>query len=129
MSPLARLILIGLAVGVVVIAVRLAGRWQRPAHPAVDLGDLGAHPGIVVFTSTECSNCSAALAVVETFDVPIRQVTYELEADELERAGVEAVPLTVVVGAEGSVLSVLTGVPRRRVLSRAISAAGFDGAR
>jgi hypothetical protein len=129
MNPAARLLLIGLAVVVVVVAVRLVGRWQRPRHPPVVLGDLGAEPGVVVFTSTECSNCREALTVVETFHVPIRQVSYELEAPELERAGVEAVPLTVVVGEQNAIFAVFAGVPRRRTLARAIAAAGLRGAR
>lgn len=129
MNPAARLLLIGLAVVVVVLAVRLIGRWQRPTHPPVALGDLGAEPGVVVFTSTECSNCREAITVVETFDVPIRQVSYELEGPELERAGVQAVPLTVVVGEKGAIAAVLAGVPRRRALARAIVAAGLRRAR
>ena len=129
MNPAARLLLIGLVVVVVVVVVRLMGRWQRPTHPPVALGDLGAEPGVVVFTSTECSNCRETLTVVETFDVPIREVSYELEAPELERAGVHAVPLTVVVGEECVIAAVLSGVPRRRVLARAIAAAGLRGPR
>ena len=69
------------------------------------------------------------LTVVETFDVPIRLVSYELEAPELERAGVQAVPLTVVVGEKGAIAAVLAGVPRRSDLARAIAAAGLRGAR
>ena len=129
MSPATRLLLIGLAVVVVVVAVRLVGRWQRPTHPPIVIGDLGAEPGVVVFTSTECSNCREAITVVETFDVPIRQVSYELEAPQLERAGVEAVPLTVVVGEQNAIVAVFAGVPRRRTLARAIAAAGLRGAR
>ena len=57
--------------------------------------------------------------------MPIRQVSHELEPGEFERAGVEAVPLTVVVDDSGAVSAVMTGVPRRRSLDRAISRAGL----
>lgn len=125
MTVALRLLLVLAAVLAVVVVARLIGRSQRPVHPAVDLDHLGAEPGLVIFTSTDCSNCRDALAEAERCGVPIRQVSYELEPTEFDRAGVEAVPLTVVVGDSGAVSAILTGVPRRRSLDRAVARAGL----
>lgn len=125
MTVALRLVVVLAAVLVVVLVVRLVGRSQRPTHPRIDLGHLGADPGIVVFTSTDCANCREALAVVETYRVPTRQVSHELESDEFDRAGVEAVPLTAVVGDGGVVTAVIAGVPTRGGLRRAVARAGL----
>lgn len=120
-----RLLIVLAAVLAIVVVARAIGRSRSPAHPAVDLGHLGAAAGIVIFTSTDCSNCREALGVVERRGVPIRQVSYELEPMEFDRAGVEAVPLTVVVGDSGTVSAVIAGVPPGRRLDRAIARAGL----
>lgn len=125
MTVAVRLVAVLVAILVVVVVVRLVGRTQRPSHPPIDLGHLGSAPGIVLFTSTDCANCREALAVVETYGVPTRQVSHELEPDEFNRAGVEAVPLTAVVGGGGVVTAVIAGVPTRRRLGRAVSQAGL----
>ena len=109
------------AVGV----ARLAARWQRPVHRPPDLHGLGMPAGIVLFTSTECRNCRNALAAAEDTGAPIRQITHELEPDVFEKAGVEAVPLTAVVGGDGSVTATFAGVPPARRLRRALRGAGF----
>lgn len=119
-----RVIVVLVAILLVIVAARLIGRWQRPSHPALDLGDFGPRPGIVLFTSTDCVNCKSARAVVESLRVPVREVTWELEPAVLERLGVEAVPLTVVVDAEGRIELLTAGVPRRRSLQRAATRAG-----
>ena len=100
----------------------LAARWSRPSHPRVHLDALGLPSGLVIFTSTDCPTCGRARSVAEGFDVPIREITHELEPALFDRAGIEAVPLTVVVDGEGGVVAQFTGVPRRRALGRAIRA-------
>lgn len=116
------------AVGVLALAAvgigLVAARWSRPSHPTVDLDGLGLPPGLVLFTSTGCSTCLEARVVAESFAVPIREVTNELEPALLERARVEAVPLTVVVDRSGRVVARFAGVPRRRALAKAIRKAG-----
>ncbi len=121
----ARIAVVLVIVVIVVIVVRLLGRWQRPAHPAIDLGDLGPRPGIVLFTSTDCVNCERARAIVESLGVQPREVTWELEPARFDAVGVEAVPLTVVVGGDGTVELLAAGVPRRRSLQRAAGRAGL----
>ena len=120
-----RLALVIALVVVVVVVVRLIGRWQRPSHPPIDLGDVGPRPGVVVFTSTDCANCRETMALVGSLGVEVREVSWELEPGVQEAVGVEAVPLTAVVDADGSVEALLTGVPRKRALHRALQRAGL----
>jgi glutaredoxin len=119
-----RVIVVVVAILLVIAVARLIGRWQRPSHPALDLGDLGPRPGIVLFTSTDCVNCKRARTVVESLEVPVREVTWELEPKLLEAVGVDAVPLVAVVDGEGRIELLTAGVPRRRPLRRAAQRAG-----
>jgi hypothetical protein len=125
MSVLARLALIVALIVIVVAAARLIARWQRPPHPSIDLGDFGPRPGLVVFTSTDCSNCKEALAVAGDLGVEVREVAWELEPAVQEAVGVEAVPLTAVVDADGNIEALMTGVPKRGPLERAVRRAGL----
>ncbi len=123
------LIRLGVVVALAIVAVavaRAAGRWQRPSHPPVDVSDLAPTPGIVVFTSTDCSSCKAALAAVEATGAQVREVTWELEGATLEDRGVEAVPLTVVVDTAGRAVGQVAGVPPRRWLRAAWKRATAD---
>ena len=113
------------AIVVVIGAVRLFARWQRPSHPPVDAAGLGEEPGVVIFTSTDCANCEKARRVIGSLDVPIREVTWELEPSVFEDRGVEAVPLTAVVDASGRVEYLTAGVPRKRSVVRAAERAGL----
>jgi hypothetical protein len=122
-----RVVLVVVAVLLVIAAARLIGRWQRPSHPALDLGDFGPRPGVVMFTSTDCVNCKRARAVVEALGLEAREVTWELEPAVLEALGVEAVPLTAVVDSEGRIELLTAGVPRRKALLRAATRAGVVG--
>jgi hypothetical protein len=115
-----------LLVVMVVVAVRVVARWQRPGHPPIELGDLADTPGIVLFTSTDCVSCSSARAIAESLGVPIREVTWELEPSLMERVGVEAVPLTAVVGTARTVAWIGAGVPSERTLRAASRRAGLS---
>lgn len=125
MSIAIRIALVLVAILLVVLVVRLIGRWQRPSHPPINIRGFAAEPGVVVFTSTDCSNCEEALAVVESLGVPLRQVTWELEPSVFEEVGVEAVPLTAVVNADQAVELLAAGVPRRASLRSAAQRAGL----
>jgi hypothetical protein len=114
-----RLLVVGGSAIVVVAAALATRRWQRPTHERVDVAGLALPPGIVIFTSTDCATCKQAIARVRGTGVPVREITWELERAMLERARVAAVPLTLVVGPDGSVLDQIVGVPRRRRLKRA----------
>lgn len=96
-------------------------RWQRPGHPPIELDDQAFEPGIVMFTSTDCPTCKDALDAVRKLDVPLREVTWELEGRVLEALGVATVPLTVFVGPGGESLDQIVGVPRSRRLAKAVA--------
>jgi hypothetical protein len=117
-----RALLAALAVGVVVGGAMLTRSLQRPGHPTLVLTAAGFSPGIVMFTSTDCTTCKDALSAVRPLDVPLREVTWELEAQVLERLEVSAVPLTVFVGPGDAVIDQIVGVPSARRLARAEAA-------
>lgn len=121
-------------VGVLVVAAVIgvaAGisyllRRNTTYHPPVDIAGLGLPPGLVVFTSTNCRRCKDALAAARHVGVPMREVTYELESDLQQRAGVSGVPLTVVVDPSGRAVAQLAGPVRLRKLQRAVARAGLS---
>lgn len=115
-----RALVVGVVIALALLIAWVASRLARPHHPPVDVGDLASRPGVVVFTSTDCSSCKEALAVARSQSLPVREVTNELESARLEAAGVLAVPLTVVVDGTGSQVASFAGVPRRRALRRAV---------
>ncbi len=120
-----KVLLVMAAIVLVVLLARLAGRWQRPRHPDVDVSSIRTDAGIVLFTSTDCSTCAEARRVAEATDLAVREVTWELEPGAFSAVGVEAVPLTVLVGAGGFAVSVFAGVPRRGALRRALRRSGL----
>ena len=115
-----------LTVAGVLLAAAGGALWawrRRPHHPLIRAAGLELPPGVVVFTSTKCSKCKDVIATVKALDVPLREVTYELEADLQERAGVSGVPLTVVIDHKGSLVAQYAGRVRPRALQRALARA------
>jgi hypothetical protein len=121
-DPAGRLLLVVAAAAVAVLAVRFSGR-RRPAEQDVDLTGLGLPPGVVLFTSTACGNCTAARAQLAVGGIRPREVTWELEPDLVSRSGVDGVPFTAVIDAQGDVLDQWSGVPPRWWVSRAAATA------
>lgn len=120
---------LGVVVAVIVLASALAfviGRLSRPTHPGISVGDLGDRPGVILFTSTTCSTCKETIALYENLGVPFREVTNELEPQRFDEWGIVAVPVTVVVDAEGTAIRTFSGSPRKRPLLAALSAAGIE---
>ncbi len=113
-------------VAVAVFAAYLARRLARPVHPAITVGEVGDRPGVVLFTSTDCGNCKEAISILQRASIPFREVTHDLEPQRFDTWDVLAVPLTVVLDAEGNIVDSMTGVPRRRALIRAVQAAGIE---
>lgn len=119
-------IVVVLVVAVVAILIALVARkLVRPIHPGITVGDVGDRPGVVLFTSTDCTNCKEAIASLKAESVPFREITHELEPQRFESWTVLAVPLTVVLDADGGVVEMMSGVPRRRTLRKAIRVAGI----
>jgi len=125
MTSFVSVVVVLVLVLVVVAFARLAARWQKPPHPPVDLDGIGERPGVIVFTSTDCTTCSEAMRVVDEAGTSVREVTWELEPHLFDRYHVEAVPLVAVLDDEGRSLFFETGVPNRNRFRAAIRAAGI----
>lgn len=116
------------AFGLVVLALSIAyvaSKVRRPIHPAIVVGDVGDRPGVVLFTSTDCSTCKKAIARLKAASVPFREVTHELEPTRFESWEVMAVPLTVFLNESSEPVALLTGVPTDRAIRRAALRAGL----
>lgn len=126
MNPQAvRILIIVLVFGLALFAAMAARKLRQPVHPKLSVGDVGDRPGVVLFTSTDCGNCKAAIAVLKDESIPFREVTHDLEPHRFENWDVLAVPLTVVLDADGGVVKMMSGVPQRRALIRAVRIAGI----
>lgn len=113
---------------VVVVAIGVAAvlrKISKPPHPDIVVGDAGDRPGVVLFTSTDCGNCKETIALLKAESVAFREITYDIEPQRFESWVVLAVPLCVVLDAEGEVVETMSGVPRLRTLKRALRRAGI----
>ena len=120
-------LIVALVVVVVALGVAyLAKKVRRPIHPEVVVGDIGDRPGIVMFTSTDCSTCKKAIDRLKAASLPFREVTHELEPARFETWEVVAVPLTVFVDVDSHVVAALTGVPSKRAIADAARRAGVS---
>ena len=108
---------------VVVVSVRLLAA-RRPTQGRITLS--GFADVIVLFTSTDCSNCADARQAFKAAGVVVREITWELEGPVLEAAGVTEVPTAVVLGAAGETLDQVSGVPTARRVRRMAAMLG-DG--
>ena len=125
MTPPVSVVVVLVLVLVVVAVARLVARWQKPPHPPVDLDGIGERPGVIAFTSTDCTTCSEAMRVVDEAGTSVREITWELEPQLFDRYHVEAVPLIAVLDDMGRSLFFETGVPNRRRFRAAIRTAGI----
>ncbi len=121
-DPVVRLVALATAALIVVVLARMVGGHGQTPQP-IDLRGAGLPGGLVLFTSTECANCATVRSMLAATGLRPREVTWELEPATMERAGVGAVPLTVVVDGDGAIIEQWTGVPSRRWVSRAVAAA------
>lgn len=126
MTPLVSVIVVLILALVVVVAARLIARWQKPPHPPIDLDGIGDRPGVIVFTSTDCTTCSEAMRVVDDAGRSVREVTWELEPQLFDRYHVEAVPLIAVLDDMGRSVYFGTGVPSVSRFRTAIRKAGIE---
>lgn len=114
-------------VGVALVAAFIATKVRKPIHPDIVVGDVGDRPGVVMFTSTDCSTCKQAIARLKESSIPFREVTHELEPTRFESWEIVAVPLTVFLDSASTVVAMLPGVPSRRALRKAAANAGVLG--
>jgi len=121
----ARLLIV---VGVLAFAGLVAyviGRFTKPPHPSLTVQPDGDRPGVVLFTSLECTTCKETITLLRSTGVPFREITNELEPQRFEAWRVLAVPLTVVLDGQGSVIEAIAGVPSARKLTGAMRSAGI----
>ncbi len=123
-DPVVRLAIAAVVIAVAVGVSYLAKAVRKPMHPSIVIGDVGDRPGVVLFTSTDCSSCKKAIARLKELSVPFREVTHELEPNQFEAWEVVAVPLTVVIDDDGDAVDVISGVPPKRHLLKAARSAG-----
>ena len=124
MAEIAGRVLLVVAVLAIAALVAYVAR-RRPHHPPVDISGLNLDPGLVVFTSTDCRRCKVVLASAKATGAPLREITYELEAHLQEQVGVTGVPLTIVVGRDGTAAAQFAGLVGQSRLRRALSRAGM----
>jgi glutaredoxin len=127
-DPVARLLVAGGVIAVSLLIAVAASKFTRPLHPSVVVGEVGDRPGVVLFTSTDCTTCKKAIERLKAASVPFREVTHELEPARFESWEVVAVPLTVFVDASDRVVATLTGVPSNRAIRKAARSAGVPTA-
>lgn len=109
-------------------ALGIGGGWwwrRRTRQPPIRVEGLGLPAGAILFTSMDCASCKRVVDLLKSTGAPLREVTYELEAGLMTRAGVMGVPLLVIVSGSGENVAQLEGVPSRLALRRALGRAGF----
>ena len=114
----------GAAVGLTAVAARLTA-WHARRRAVEDVGTSSGEPYILYFTTESCSTCrllqEPALAKIEA---TIRKVDAIAERQLADRYSVFTVPSTVVIGRDGSALSVNYGYANPDKLRRQLAAAG-----
>lgn len=118
-----------LVIGVLAVAVLVAfgvNRLRKPPHPTLVVQGEGDRPGVVLFTSLECTMCKDTIVILRSKGVPFREITHELEPQRFEAWRVLAVPLTVVLDDESLVVDAIPGVPSPRRLTGALRTAGLE---
>lgn len=114
------LLFIAAATAVALFGALAANRVRSASHRPVDVSEMRGEAGLVVFTSSDCADCTALMNLLRGRDVVVREVTYELEPAVFEEIGVAGVPLTVAVDAGGNTVGQIAGLPRSAALTRLI---------
>jgi hypothetical protein len=132
------------AVALVVVAGIVAGalRRRRPDPPTqtrwavptqLDRADFGAPDTpwlVVVFSSTVCLSCQAALAkaqVLASREVAVLDVSFQEHPDLHQRYRIEAAPTIVVADADGVVRASFVSTPTATDLWAAVAEARYPG--
>lgn len=109
-----RLLVIVTVLGVVLIAAAAAGRTRRARPHRTTRDDLP--PGVHLFTSTTCTTCTQARAVIASvYGESFTEVRHEDDPQSFGVHRIARVPTAIVVMADRDAL-VFEGVPRKRHL-------------
>lgn len=94
------LIAAALLVAAIVVAVRRRAVYTAPRRLAVTR----LPPGVYLFTSADCGDCRTARAKLDDRlgEEGYREIAWETSAEVFTGLGVEVVPATMVVAADGS---------------------------
>ena len=89
-----------------------------------ELGELGT---VVVFTTTFCSECRTAKAIVKDVVKDYKDITYvevdaESNLDLVRRVDIRSTPTTIFLDSKGFEISRAKGAPKRDQLIKAIKA-------
>lgn len=122
---LVRAVLAAGVAGVAVAAGWVAVRRARIAQPAAAVERLGFDTPVVVFTSTDCPTCRKVMRRLAEVDFAVREVTFELEPGLFDTAGVDGVPLVVVLEPGGAHAAQFGGPVSAARVKRAVAAAGW----
>lgn len=99
-----RLALIGGAL-FIAAAATLVVRANATRRPR-ELADTGLPPGVYYFSSSSCPDCTSVRTALEGAlgESGFVELSWERDAVEFDRLGVDAVPATMVVSDDGSAL-------------------------
>lgn len=96
---------VGLVAGALIVAAvaTLALRSRTSGKPRT-LRGTGLRPGVYLFTSAACPGCGAARRALQdtTGEDGFVELSWEQEPGTFDRLGVDAVPATMLVRADGS---------------------------
>ena len=128
MNEITRALVIVGVVGLALIATALwAARAARSRRRAILTEALRPWPAVVLFTSTDCDACDPVRALVHGV-VPgaaMRELAYQGNAERFRSAGVEKVPVVVVINGVGDPVGVFEGPVTGRQIGRALRRAGI----
>ncbi|MGH8945199.1 MAG: hypothetical protein ACRDVL_03520, partial [Acidimicrobiia bacterium] len=92
-----------IATALLVAALVVAVRRRKALNSPRALSATGLEPGIYLFTSADCADCSTARVKLEEIVGPegFLEIAWEQRPEVFGRLSVEAVPATMVVEADG----------------------------
>lgn len=121
---LARALIVGVAVGIVIVGAHL-GRIRERRRAALTLLDVDGLEGrVLFFTDAACRRCDVVRGRLESIDAVFEEIAFGHEPDLQRSVGVTAVPLLVVRDNSGAIVDRVAGVASVRRIRRALSLAG-----
>jgi hypothetical protein len=96
---------LGIVVAALIVALFVVMALRRRSGPSsASVAADGLLPGVYLFTSSACTDCTAARDRLESMLGPSGyvEIEWESEPDLFHDLGIEVVPYTVVVAGDGS---------------------------